>query len=145
MYVTIRDDDLQQAIRALRRAGRESKRLLEQRLARAAEPLKDAVVESALRYGYDKAAAATEVRTERGRVTVTVVDAEARYARFSRKGVDRHPVFARPDQTREQWTWVNQPIGPFWQQGLDVGVERADREVRKVLDDLSEILEGRRG
>jgi hypothetical protein len=140
MRVEIKSRDLDRFIRNARRASRESRRLLDRRLARAAEPLKNAVADAALSYGLDKAAAATSVQVSPGHVIVSVRDAEARYARFS-GGIDRHPVFGRGDRLRSEWAWTNQVIPPFWQQGTARGAELATQEVKKVLDDVANLFE----
>lgn len=44
------------------------------------------------------------------RATVTIGPKNA-LARLDR-GILRHPVFARPDKTRKDWTWVNQTVHP---------------------------------
>jgi hypothetical protein len=143
MQLTVTNKELGIEIVRLRKESRETVNQLRRRVRAAAAPLKDAVVASALEDGLHKAAAATSVRqsytTGGAAIKVVVVNRKARYARFQ-GGIDRHPVFARPDQTRDQWHWVNQPVPPFFDQGTARGSEAASAEVGRVLDDIAQTL-----
>ncbi len=47
----------------------------------------------------------------------------------------RHPVHARPDQTRSEWTWVHQPGHPFFAPTI----QRHEGEFRRaVIDAMNE-------
>lgn len=46
----------------------------------------------------------------------------------------RHPVYARPDRTRSQWTWVNQPARPFFWHGVQAADSQVDAAMVAVLD-----------
>lgn len=50
-------------------------------------------------------------------------------------GLIRHPVFADPDKTRREWTWVSQKIPANQIQ------DRVRRNVRLVLPGLEDVLE----
>jgi hypothetical protein len=118
--VRIEAPDLARFIRSATAASRASGNLLRQRLRRVAEPLKDAVIQSALAHELHKAAASTGVRIAGGQVSVRVEDRTARYARFSGHTF-RHPVFANPGQLRSEWTWAPQYVPGFWAEGIENG------------------------
>lgn len=150
-YVELSSRDLGILLVQMRKESREASNQLKRRLRAAAAPLKDAVVQEALANGLEKAAEATRVRqsytTKGGNVRVVVLDSRARYARWQggnpRK--HRHPVFAPPDETREQWTWVGQLVPPFFTVGTTVGAVAAGQEISKVLGDISDSLGGGHG
>lgn len=59
----------------------------------------------------------------------------AAHAIESKKG-HRHPVFARPTQTRSQWTWVTQaPSGPVFNPTMYRNRERFRAAVHGVMED----------
>jgi hypothetical protein len=54
------------------------------------------------------------------------------------QGVLRHPVFADPDKTRDEWKWVNQPIEKGW--FSDVTAAAADNIRRSQEQALREVV-----
>ena len=49
-----------------------------------------------------------------GTVESRNVKSARRIAKYANRGGWRHPVYARPDVPREQWTWVKQDVQPGW-------------------------------
>jgi hypothetical protein len=138
--VEIKSPDLARTVANLERAAAQSGAIVRRRLKSTEQPLKDSVVEAARTFGLQKAARATSATDSGNQITIYVDDAEARYSRFS-GGFDRHPVFAHGP--RERWNWVEQPIPPFWQAGIEAGIGKAVDQMSGVLDDFARILEGR--
>ncbi|HEX5347852.1 MAG TPA: hypothetical protein VFW64_12260 [Pseudonocardiaceae bacterium] len=119
---------------------------MKRRVRAAAEPVAVAVRASAEGMGLNRAAGAVKVRTAYGlktaKVAVTVDRKQAPYARPIDKGskgaagYNRHPVFADPSKERSEWTWVNQPVRAFFEDGIAVGVPAAEVELAKVITDI---------
>lgn len=61
------------------------------------------------------------------------------------RGILRHPVFADPEKTRKQWTWVRQEVregafsGPFERQADKVRGEALEA-AQDVLDEVAEAV-----
>ena len=51
--------------------------------------------------------------------------------------VDRHPVFGRGDQTRDEWTWVEQPTRPFFSAAAEASTPEIEARMRRVMDDVA--------
>ena len=49
-----------------------------------------------------------------GTVQSRNIKSAKRIAKYANRGGWRHPVYARPDTPREQWTWVKQDVEPGW-------------------------------
>jgi hypothetical protein len=89
-----------------------------------------------------------QVRTGERTAGVRVVVGRRRGgAQSANRGSVRHPVFARSDRTRDQWTWVTQRVTPGW---FDRTLERdaptiarpaIQSAMQKVID---KIIEGAR-
>ena len=58
----------------------------------------------------------------------------------SSSGFLRHPVFARASETKDQWTWVNQPVRPFFFAAVDAKTPVITARMNKVLDDVARDL-----
>lgn len=52
----------------------------------------------------------------------------------SNGGDRRHPVFARSDETRQEWTWVTQTARPFLKPALNDNVNKVVTEVADELE-----------
>ena len=49
----------------------------------------------------------------------------------------RHPVFADQRKGRNEWTWVNQPVRPFFFRGVAAATPIVRARMLKVLDDVA--------
>jgi hypothetical protein len=53
------------------------------------------------------------------------------------EGSLRHPAFARPDQTRKQWTWVSQKVpSGFFTKAMQAQAPAMAKRLERVLDDV---------
>lgn len=59
------------------------------------------------------------------------------------QGTFRHPVFARKDQGRSEWTWVQQRARPFLGPAADAGAPVvAEKVLQAVADAVARVLKG---
>lgn len=56
---------------------------------------------------------------------------------FERRRPFRHPVYARSNQTRDQWTWVQQTGHPWFKRSIRAHEAQFRRAVHDAMDDIS--------
>ncbi len=139
--------DLGKAIKELDKKQQTAvRKRLRQGIAKAGDDLVSAVRNEAS--WSKRIPSATSLRTSFGArsagATVVVNATKAPHARplegGNRGGMLRHPVFARGDETREQWTWVNQPTHPFFFRAEQSASPLIYARMQKVLDDVADDL-----
>lgn len=54
-----------------------------------------------------------------------------------RAGQFRHPVHANPNQTRDLWTWAEQPARPFFDLTIAARSPAITRRIEQVADDVA--------
>jgi hypothetical protein len=101
--------------------GKLLQRELNKALREAAKPLIPRVQESARSTlpaggGLAERVASSKIRAQvtSGRDPGVVIRASGRKRRELDQGRLRHPVYARPNQTRSEWTWVSQSVPSGW-------------------------------
>lgn len=63
--------------------------------------------------------------------------------RYIDQGVVRHPVFARKDESRDQWTWVEQKVEPhFWTDPTEKAKPEIIAAMVEAMDETARKLEG---
>jgi hypothetical protein len=54
-----------------------------------------------------------------------------------KSGSFRHPVFGRGTQSRDQWTWTDQPARPFFDAATRAKTPDVERRIAQVADDVA--------
>lgn len=131
--------------KALKNAGRtELRKELTRGLQRGTKPLIPKAREAARTDLPHRGGLAAQVSKEPMRVQVrtganpgvrVVVGNRKGGSRAANQGRLRHPVFARPGTSRDQWTWVTQRLRPGW---FDRAMRRNARGVRPALEQAIE-------
>ncbi|WP_347351741.1 hypothetical protein [Intrasporangium sp.] len=147
-------DDFYRAARVMKAAGPEIRKAVLAELRSSARPLIDDARRAAAANLPQRGGLAAQVAREpmrvRTRTGVTtagvqvVVGRRKGGARATNRGYVRHPVFADGRKSRDQWTWVNQPLpsakGWFDKSMLNGAPQiRADLEriIGRALDDIA--------
>src|SRR5262249_12406361 len=124
-----------EAVRELRLASRKLPLALRRGLRNAATPVADGIKAEAA--WSSRIPAAGKIRTSVRNVVVSVNANAAPEAgpinNKDREGRFRHPVYADPGQTRQEWTWVSQEANPFFLRGVKRGAAEADRRLDQVF------------
>ena len=100
------------------------------------EALKPAVRRSAqttlpARGGLARKIASSDLKVQRRTGRVSLRATNASNIRRMNEGTVRHPVFARANQTRSQWRWVDQRIPKGW---FDNPTLASEMRLRRVIE-----------
>lgn len=60
-----------------------------------------------------------------------------------RRGINRHPVFNPKSEPRRRWTWVDQPIKPYFYKNAGRYNKSVTEAMVAVLDDVEKELRGK--
>lgn len=65
------------------------------------------------------------------------------YGNRGRRGILRHPVFAEKSEPRQQWTWAEQPVRPYFYKNAKRHNKTVTKAMVAVLDDIEKQLRGK--
>jgi hypothetical protein len=139
--ITVRVDShgFPEAVRELRIAGTRLPAALRKGVRNAAAPVADAIRDEAAAVSTrtGRIPAAVQIRASVRNVIVRIDPKKAPEAapinNKDHSGQFRHPVWAKPWQTRDQWTWRPQQANPFFLRGARRGQAEADRRLGQVF------------